>query len=330
MVAVVYGGRSQEYDVSLMSATSIIDSLDTTRFDVLPLGITQEGMWVVGAHPSEPENGRMVAQLPQEVIDSVDLFLPIMHGTNGEDGAIQGYFEIINKPYVGAGVVGSAVGMDKAIFKNVMEAHEIPILPWALVLRSQWQLNQDTIVDELDEFLTYPMFTKPANLGSSVGISKCTDRDELIAGLNDAAAHDRRIVVEQGIPVRELEVSVMGNDTPIASIVGEIRPLRDFYDYEAKYVTDDSELIIPAELPEEMAEYVRELAVKAYQAIDCAGLGRVDFLLDTESNNIYINEINTLPGFTSISMYPKLWDASGISYPDLLTQLIDYALERSA
>jgi D-alanine-D-alanine ligase len=245
---------------------------------------------------------------------------------------VQGLLELADIPYVGAGVVGSAVGMDKAIFKQVMAANDLPILPWQLILSSRWQQQPDAILDEIEAQLSYPIFTKPANLGSSVGIAKCRDRAELRAGLADAAQYDRRIVVEQGIDARELEVAVLGNDAPQASVIGEIRPRRDFYDYVAKYLADgseeESELVIPAELTAAQAAQVTELALRAYQAIDCGGLGRVDLLLDKASGALYINEINTIPGFTRISMYPKLWEASGLSYPQLLDRLVDLALER--
>jgi D-alanine-D-alanine ligase len=236
-------------------------------------------------------------------------------------------------PYVGAGVVGSAVGMDKAIFKQVMMANGIPVLPWRLFAVQAWRKRSDEILAEIEAALTYPVFTKPANLGSSVGISKCTNREELIEGMEAAAQYDRRLVVEQGINGRELEVSVLGNDDPIARVVGEIRPRREFYDYAAKYLAepgsaDESELIIPAELDEETADAIRALAIRAYKAIDCAGMGRVDMLMDRESGDIYLNEINTIPGFTQISMYPKLWEATGIPYSELLDRLIDLAVER--
>jgi D-alanine-D-alanine ligase len=225
--------------------------------------------------------------------------------------------------------------MDKAIFKSVMEAHGIPLLPWSLVLRSEWKQDKDAVLDRLEVALSYPMFTKPANLGSSVGISKCNDRAALDEGLQQAARYDRRLVVEQGINGRELEVSVLGNDEPVASIVGEVRPRREFYDYIAKYMLDpgseeESELIIPADLESELADTIRDLAIEAFRAIDCSGMARVDFLLDRDSGKVFVNELNTIPGFTRISMYPKLWEASGLPYPELLDRLIDLALERFA
>jgi D-alanine-D-alanine ligase len=247
---------------------------------------------------------------------------------------VQGLLELANIPYVGAGVVGSAVGMDKAIFKHVMTANGLPVLPWRLVTRAEWQGDREGVLNAIEAELTYPVFTKPANLGSSVGISKCAGRAEMAAGLDDAARYDRRLVVEQGIDhARELEVAVLGNAAPEASVVGEVRPRRAFYDYVAKYLAgpgskDESELLIPAPLDPALAERVRRLAVQAYQAIDGAGLGRVDLLLDDTTRALYLNEINTIPGFTTISMYPKLWAASGLPYPALLDRLIDLALER--
>lgn len=352
-VGVIFGGRSGEHEVSLMSAQSVMGALDTAKYEVVPIGITKAGSWVAGEAMLALTSGERVAQAatllpdPQNAalmglgddgsgsrpgtlstITQLDVIIPVLHGTYGEDGTVQGLLELADLPYVGAGVTGSAVGMDKALFKNVMSANGIPVLPWQLVLKTRWQNDPNTVIDRLEAALPYPMFTKPANLGSSVGISKCDNRAELIAGLNEAASYDRRIVVEQGANIRELEVSVLGNDDPIASVVGEVRPRRDFYDYVAKYVSDDSDLFIPAGLAPEMADRIRTLAVEAYCAIDCAGLSRVDMMLDKDTGDIYINEINTMPGFTRISMYPKLWEATGLSYPALLDRLIELALER--
>jgi D-alanine-D-alanine ligase len=257
-----------------------------------------------------------------------------LHGPYGEDGTVQGLLELAGLPYVGAGVVGSAVGMDKAIFKQVMAANSLPVLPWLLVTRQEWLARPEEVVDKIETRLNYPVFTKPANLGSSVGIMKCYGRDDLAKGMDEATRYDRRIIVEQGIhKARELEVAVLGNDEPQASVVGEVRPRRDFYDYIAKYVAapgseEESELIIPADLPPALADEVRDVAVRAYRAADCAGMGRVDLLLDPTSSHLYLNEINTIPGFTSISMYPKLWEASGLNYSELLDRLIELALER--
>jgi D-alanine-D-alanine ligase len=351
-VGVIFGGRSGEHEVSLMSARSVMDALDPEKYEIVSIGIDKEGRWLVGdamaalrdgapdtAKPGTllPEPGRAsLMRLDQadkkplslSEVSALDVVLPILHGPYGEDGTVQGLLELAGIPYVGAGVVGSAVGMDKAIFKNVMEANGIPVLPWKLVIRSDWQHRPEQILEDLEATFHYPLFTKPANLGSSVGISRCDNRASLRAGLDEAANYDRRLIVEQGIEGRELEVAVLGNDAPVASIVGEIRPRRTFYDYVAKYISDDSELLIPAPLEAEVADQVRALAVRAYRAIDCAGLGRVDLLLDRASGRLYLNEINTIPGFTRISMYPKLWEASGVTYPQLLDRLIELALDR--
>ncbi|MCO5188418.1 MAG: D-alanine--D-alanine ligase [Anaerolineae bacterium] len=348
-VGIIFGGRSGEHDVSLNSAQSVMNALDKSRYDIVPIGITRSGKWITGGavaaltggsdatRPAALLAGAGTSALMQFDTESrmsaaadLDVVIPVLHGTYGEDGTVQGLLELANVPYVGAGVVGSAVGMDKAIFKAVMQAHGIPILPWQLVRRADWQANGDLVIAEVEAALRYPVFTKPANLGSSVGICKCANRAELIHGLHEAARFDRRIVVEQGIDARELEVSVLGNDEPIASIVGEIRPKRAFYDYVAKYISDDSDLLIPAPISAELSDRIRRLAVDAFQAIDCAGLGRVDFLLDRTDDAVYINEINTIPGFTHISMYPKLWEATGISYSELLDRLIELALDRFA
>jgi D-alanine-D-alanine ligase len=356
-VGVIFGGRSGEHEVSLMSASSVISALDQDKYEVVMIGITKSGRWLTGDVPAALQTGRdelgqPAALLPDpqssglleldkvgsesssmKEVARLDVVIPILHGTYGEDGTVQGLLELAGLPYVGAGVVGSAVGMDKAIFKSVMTAHDIPILPWSLVLRSELRQHRDVTINRLETTLDYPMFTKPANLGSSVGISRCNDRSELIEGLRKATKFDRRLVVEQGIDGRELEVSVLGNDEPIASVVGEVIPRREFYDYVAKYLLepgsdDESELVIPADLPAELSEKIRSLANAAFRAIDCAGMARVDFLLDRDSGQLYINELNTIPGFTRISMYPKLWEATGLPYPELLDRLIDLALER--
>jgi D-alanine-D-alanine ligase len=356
-VGVIFGGRSGEHEVSLMSARSVMSALDPDKYEVVMIGITKSGRWLTGnaalaleaavggreavddARPAallpDPQAsalmemrvaGSHVASLSE--VAQLDVIFPVLHGPFGEDGTVQGLLELASLPYVGAGVVGSAVGMDKAIFKDVMVARGLPVLPWRLVLASTWARQPEAVLDDLEESFAYPVFTKPANLGSSVGICKCLDRAGLAAGLAEAAQYDRRLIVEQGIRARELEVSVLGNDDPVASVVGEIRPRRDFYDYVAKYVSDDSELLIPAPISPELADVARSLAVQAFRAIDCAGLGRVDFLFDESKGKLYINELNTIPGFTRISMYPKLWEASGISYRELLDRLIELAIER--
>ena len=350
---VIFGGRSGEHEVSLMSARSVRSALDPEKYEVVMIGITKSGRWITGdvaaaLESGQPDKAQLAALLPDpesselmeleivesqpaklSVVTSLDVVFPILHGPYGEDGTVQGLLELAGIPYVGAGVVGSAVGMDKAIFKAVMKACNIPILPWKLILSSEWREEPEKYLEQVEQTLNYPVFTKPANLGSSVGISKCRNRSELRTGLDEAADFDRRLIVEQGINARELEVSVLGNDRPIASVVGEIRPRRSFYDYVAKYVSDDSELIIPAEIQTGLSNHIREMAVRAFVAIDCAGLARADFLLDKDDGQLYINELNTIPGFTKISMYPKLWEASGTSYSELLDRLIELALKRS-
>ncbi|NJN54576.1 MAG: D-alanine--D-alanine ligase [Anaerolineae bacterium] len=349
-VGVIFGGRSGEHEVSLQSAQSVMQALDPAKYEVTPIGIDKDGRWLTGdplatltgggssslatllPNPQSAALLRVEEQAHQVMglrnVTELDVIFPVLHGPYGEDGTMQGLLELANLPYVGAGVLGSAVGMDKAIFKQVMAANGLPVLPWRLVLASQWRAEPTQVLADVEAALPYPIFTKPANLGSSVGICKCHNRTELMAGLDEASQYDRRVVVEQGINGRELEISVLGNDDPIASVVGEVRPRRAFYDYVAKYVSDDSELLIPAPLTPELAEAVPALAIQAYRAIDCAGLGRVDLLLDKDYGKLYINEINTMPGFTRISMYPKLWAAAGVSYSDLLDKLITLAISR--
>jgi D-alanine-D-alanine ligase len=351
-IGIIFGGRSGEHEVSLMSARSVMSALDPDKYEIVMIGISKTGRWLTGDVALALESGihdatnqatllpdpqsRVLVRIDDvdaypatmSEVSQLDVIFPVLHGPYGEDGTVQGLLELAGLPYVGAGVVGSAVGMDKAIFKAVMIAHRIPILPWMLVLSSEWHRQPEELLQSIETKFSYPLFTKPANLGSSVGISKCNDSSELVEGLAVAARYDRRLIVEQGIDARELEVSVMGNDDPIASVVGEVKPRRDFYDYVAKYVSDDSELIIPAQISQTQSDQVRQLAVQAFKAMDCAGLGRADFLLDKRDGQLYINEINTIPGFTRISMYPKLWEASGIGYSQLLDHLIELALDR--
>ncbi|MGB9586528.1 MAG: D-alanine--D-alanine ligase family protein, partial [Anaerolineales bacterium] len=265
-----------------------------------------------------------------ELIQKVDVIFPVLHGTFGEDGTIQGLFELANIAYVGSGVVASAVGMDKGIFKDVMRANGIPVADFRVFTRRDALENCLRVVEISEKIAPYPLFVKPANLGSSVGVSKCHNRNELISGLKEAAQFDRRILVEKGIDAREIEVSVLGNEQPIASVPGEIIPADEFYSYDAKYHDNRSQLLIPAPLTETQAERARELAIKTFQAIDAAGMARVDMLMEKSSGRIYVNEINTIPGFTQISMYPKLWNASGISYSELVDRLIELALERKS
>ncbi|MBN1812370.1 MAG: D-alanine--D-alanine ligase [Anaerolineae bacterium] len=355
-VGVVFGGRSGEHEVSLVSAQSVMNAIDKEKYEVVPIGITKAGRWIASGDPmkalkagdaqaSRPaallgdpsHRGLMRLEDTEQAIEAtrlteLDVVFPVLHGPYGEDGTVQGLLELAGIPYVGAGVIGSALGMDKAIFKEVMRAHGLPIVKHLLLKRKEWDANPEGVMNWIEAGLDYPVFTKPANLGSSVGISKCDDRDELRAGLAEAARYDRKLIVEEAVPAaREIEVSVLGNDDPIASVPGEIIPSREFYNYEAKYFDegeDASELLIPAPLSPEMTEQVRQLAVEVYQAIDCAGMARADFLLSGETGKLYVNEVNTIPGFTAISMYPKLWEATGISYPELIDRLIELAVER--
>jgi D-alanine-D-alanine ligase len=261
----------------------------------------------------------------------IDVYFPVLHGTFGEDGTIQGLFEMADVAYVGAGVVGSSVGMDKGIFKDVMIANNIPVVEMMLVLRAEIESDMHSVIEKAEKIGDYPLFTKPANLGSSVGVTKCNNRSDLQEGLMEAAAFDRRILIQKGVKnVREIEVSVLGNDKPVASVCGEILPSREFYSYESKYIDGTSGLLIPAPVPEEISECIREYAVRAYKAIDCAGMARVDFFLEKDTNKVYLNELNSIPGFTKISMYPKLWEASGLPYNQLVDRLIELAMERKA
>lgn len=365
-IGILFGGRSGEHEVSLMSARSVLSVLSPERYQVIPIGITHHGEWLI--HPADLrvvpqgdlpgkntlealesnhlQNLVPVTILPdpsdnwlylleksgQETILSpasqLDVVFPVMHGSFGEDGTLQGLFEIAGIPYVGAGVLASSVGMDKALFKDVMEANGVPVLESLVFSRKDILQDMQGTIAKAEALAPYPLFTKPANMGSSVGISKCHRRSDLIEGLMDAARYDRRIMVERGISAREIEVSVLGNESPEASIPGEIIPSDEFYSYQAKYIDNASELIIPAPIPAEIAEQARRLAIRAYTAVDCAGMARVDFLMDKDSNALYLNEINTIPGFTKISMYPKLWEASGLPYPALIDRLVQLALER--
>lgn len=350
-VGVIFGGRSGEHEVSLLSARSIIANLDPLKYRVIQIGITKDGRWLTGENALAAfQNGQTrhlqpVAMLPEagnhilyridkenfEPFINLDVIFPVLHGTFGEDGTLQGFLELIGIAYVGGGVLASSVGMDKGLFKMVLRASNLPILDYQLFTRRQVEQNAEAVMQKIEAAFPYPIFIKPANLGSSVGITKCRSRSDLIEGLYEAARYDRRIIVEQGLEKpREIEVSVLGNDEPIASLPGEVVPGEDFYTYSAKYLSDTSELLIPAPLTVEEREEIQRIAIETYRAIDCAGMARVDFLLDRESGKIYVSEVNTIPGFTNISMYPKLWEASGLPYPALLERLIELAEERKA
>ena len=353
-VGVIFGGRSGEHEVSLMSACSVLEALDSQKYEITQIGITHDGAWIVGNNllavlsESSKEEHSPAALLPDptrkgiftivsekhgerlSLLTKLDVVFPVLHGSYGEDGALQGVFEMADTAYVGAGVLGSSLAMDKGVFKDVMRAQNIPVLDSKVVLRNQIASDLENTLSMCEQVAPYPLFVKPANLGSSVGISKCNNRSDLGEGLQEAARYDRRVLVERGINGREIEVSVLGNDDPEASVPGEIIPEAEFYSYDAKYHDDHSELKIPADIPLGVIALVQDCALQAYKAIDCAGMARVDFLLEKDTDQLYLNEINTIPGFTQISMYPKLWAATGKPYSELLDNLIELAIERKA
>jgi len=364
-VGVLFGGRSGEHEVSLLSAASILKAIDRKKFDVIPIGITKEGRWLAAADATNLLEGNQIAvarrlragdpeatpgaKLLQEGIPTllapvpgpqgpegkaIDVVFPVLHGTFGEDGTIQGLFELAGIAYVGSGVLGSSAGMDKDAMKRLFAQAGLPIVKHVTILRSEWETSPRKVIAQIEGALKYPLFVKPANLGSSVGISKAHDRKELGPALDEAAKYDRKLVIEQGVGgkksrARELEVGVLGNDDPKASVVGEIIPGKEFYDYEAKYLSEGSVPVIPAKLTRSETSKIREMAVAAFRACDLAGLARVDFLMEPDGKRrIYLNEVNTLPGFTQISMYPKLWEATGVPYSELVTRLIELGVER--
>jgi D-alanine-D-alanine ligase len=389
-VGILFGGRSGEHEVSLLSAASVLKAIDRARYDVVPIGITKQGRWLISSDAERllagdfPDTGTLRAGDPQHTAPAallakgqgvivppmpaaeggrggalvpferdassispahdvlqLDVVFPVLHGTFGEDGTMQGLFELAGLAYVGSGVLGSATGMDKEVMKRLFLAAGLPITKHVTILRHDWKQSPKKVIARLEAALKYPLFVKPANLGSSVGISKAHDRKELGPAIDLAASFDRKIVVEQAVgsrgnrakmgKARELEVAVLGNDEPKASVVGEIVPGKEFYDYEAKYLSEGSVALIPAKLTKKQSQQVQAMALDAFRACDCAGLARVDFLLEAgDAGRLYLNEINTMPGFTSISMYPKLWEASGMKYRDLISRLIELALERKA
>src|ERR1700681_4731305 len=387
-VGILFGGRSGEHEVSLLSAASVVNAIDKTKYEVVPIGITKDGRWLTAEHAERllkghagegaratqtqlragdpeatpgaavlargesvvvpPEPARRGAGLTPFQSDAnlrrasdrainVEVIFPVLHGTFGEDGTIQGLLELADIAYVGAGVLGSSAGMDKDIMKSLFRAAGLPIVKHVTILRGQFESWSKEAPKKLQKILAsrlkYPVFVKPANLGSSVGISKAHDREELGPAIAEAAKFDRKIVIEEGVggkknKAREIECAVLGNDDPKASIAGEIVPGKEFYDYDAKYLAEGSELVIPAKLSKTEMKNVQKLAIAAFQAVDCTGLARVDFLMDPKSRKMFVNEINTMPGFTAISMYPKLWGASGLSYPELIDKLIQFGIER--
>jgi len=361
-VGVIYGGRSVEHEVSLVSARAIMRALDPGRYEVVPIGITKQGRWVIGGahcalppdpsvrglvrlrdggrsgatrsargaaalrpsgrHPLRARNGSSLGQL--------DVVFPVVHGTGGEDGSLQGLLELADIPYVGAGVAGSALGLDKAVMKALFRDAGLPIVDYRVVLRRDLGQGRDRLVRSVEQAFGYPCFVKPANGGSSIGVSKARDARDLSAALELAGRYDRKILVERAIDAREIECSVLGNDAPEASVPGEIVPANEFYDYRAKYIDPGSNLLIPAPITDRQARRIRELAIKAFRALDLCGMARADFFLDRTTEAIFVNELNTIPGFTPISMYPKLWEASGLPFPALVDRLIRLALERHA
>ena len=391
-VGILFGGRSGEHEVSLLSAASVVNAIDKTKYEVVPIGITKEGRWLTAEHaerllkgekqeqqhagggarathattlragdpeatpgaavlasgesvivPPEPSrrdagmtpfqsDASALRRASDRAID-VDVIFPVLHGTFGEDGTIQGLLELADIAYVGAGVLGSSAGMDKDVMKSLFRAAGLPIVKHVTVLRSQFEREPKKVHKLVESKLKYPVFVKPANLGSSVGISKAHDRKELAPAIAEAAKFDRKIVIEEGVggkknKAREIECAILGNDDPKASVAGEIIPCKEFYDYDAKYLSEGSEAVIPAKLTKAEMKTVQQLAVAAFQAVDCTGLARVDFLMDPKSRKIFVNEINTMPGFTAISMYPKMWAASGVAYPELIDRLIQLGIER--
>ena len=346
-VAVLFGGQSSEHDVSLRSAQTVMGALDPERYEVVPIGITREGQWLGkgdpfaaltatsplfalgdGTPPPAPAAAE-ASSVPEVFAGGFDVVFPVLHGPMGEDGTVQGMLELTGVPYVGAGVLGSALAMDKAMAKTIFAQHGLPQAAWRLVTRKEWERDPDAVTAWVGESLGFPCFVKPANMGSSVGVVKAHDASELPAAMREAARFDRRILIEEGIDARELECSVLGNDEPIASVVGEVIPANEFYDYEAKYIDDRSQLLAPAPIDPGTSAEVQELAIAAFQALDLAGMARVDFFMDRTSDRLYINEVNTIPGFTAISMYPRLWQASGMALSELVDRLIGLALERS-
>jgi D-alanine-D-alanine ligase len=341
-LAILYGGRSAEHQVSVVSARSVMEALDPDRFEVVPIAITRAGAWLLpdrspleltasdGALPEVEAAGTELAVRPEQGVGGVDVVFPILHGPFGEDGTVQGLFELADLPYVGSGVLASALAMDKAMAKVVLAQAGLPQAPYLVVPERDWRADPDRVAAEVGGRLAYPVFTKPARLGSSIGISKVKTPDGLAAGLADAFAHDTKALVEQGVVARELECGVLGNDAPEASVVGEVVPGHDFYDFEAKYLDESLKLEIPAPVPGAVRDRVRELSLRAFQALDCEGFARVDFFYEEATGRVLLNEVNTIPGFTPKSMFPMLWAASGLSYPDLVARLVDLAVERHA
>lgn len=343
-LGLLYGGKSAEHDVSLQTAFAVIKALDLEKFEIYPIYITKQGQWMKGPQLLEPakavkelEFGQENAITPLSLAPSLfqskqestklDVIFPLLHGPNGEDGTVQGLLELINLPYVGNGVLASAAGMDKIIMKNIFAQAGLAQVNYVAFIRSEWEKAKDAAYLKVEQELGYPCFVKPANLGSSVGISKCNDRNELEAAFAEAFQFDRKIIIEEGVVAREVEVGVLGNDDPKCSVAGEIVPKKDFYDYKAKYQDESTALIIPADVTEEEYTQLQDMAIRAFKALDCSGLVRADFFV-TKDGKALINEVNTMPGFTPVSMFPLLWKESGLDYPELIERLVALAEER--
>ena len=352
-VGIIFGGRSGEHEVSFCSASSIIKAINKDKYTVVPIGITKGGRWIspqdseLALQSGKIEGKNTVILLndsfskslvcidnnqkldKSSALEKLDVIFPILHGPYGEDGTIQGLLELANIPYVGAGVASSAISMDKELMKTIFKQKGLPVLKWLTIKRKEWQKDKEKILSLIQNGFEYPLFVKPTNLGSSVGITKVHKKEELEKAIDLASSYDRKILIEKGLEeVREIECGVLGNDEPRASVVGEVKPAGEFYDYDSKYIDEGTQLIIPADLPDEVSQEVQRIALYAFQAVDAAGMARVDFFVSKKENKIYLSEINTIPGFTSTSMYPRLWEASGIPYPELIDRLIQLALER--
>jgi D-alanine-D-alanine ligase len=352
-VGIIFGGRSGEHEVSFCSASSIIKAIDKGKYTVVPIGITKEGRWI---SPQDSESALQSGKIEgkntvillndsfskslvcidnnqkldkSSALEKLDVIFPALHGPYGEDGTVQGLLELANIPYVGAGVAASAISMDKDLMKIIFQQKSLPILKWMTIKRKKWQKDKEKILSLIQNGFEYPLFVKPTNLGSSVGITKVHKKEELEKAIDLASSYDRKILIEQGLEeIREIECGVLGNDKPQASVVGEVRPAGEFYDYDSKYIDKGTQLVIPADLPDGVSQEVQRIALCAFKAIDASGMARVDFFVTKKENRIYLNEINTIPGFTSVSMYPRLWQAAGIPYPELIDRLIQLALER--
>ena len=352
-VGLIFGGRSGEHEVSFCSASSIIKAIDKDKYTVVPIGITKEGRWIspqdseLALQSGKIEGKNTVILLndsfskslvcidnnqrldKSSALEKLDVIFPVLHGPYGEDGTVQGLLELANIPYVGAGVAASAISMDKDLMKIIFQQKGLPILKWLTIKRKEWQKDKEKILSLIQNGFEYPLFVKPTNLGSSVGITKVHKKEELEKAIDLASSYDRKILIEQGLEeVREIECSVLGNDEPRASVVGEVKPAGEFYDYDSKYIDKETQLIVPADLPDGVSQEVQQIALLAFKAVDAAGMARVDFFVSKKENKIYLSEINTIPGFTSVSMYPRLWEASDIPYPELIDRLIQLALER--